>query len=154
MEWIPYKRGSAMRDPSHILHQSLRHQLSRPRLDLSKRTFLPQTALNNSSATLIRLRIRIASLFPALHLLREALPLIKQTLQPRRRIKVLSTKMHIGQLRMDHVVHPNQDPFSRGRIPYLECSSPRKVKPSIVELVKDWENLEIYRYSNTLRDGY
>jgi hypothetical protein len=106
---------------------------------------------NNSGTTRLGPRIRFSALLPALHLLKDALPLrtilsMQQTLQPRLKIKVMSNNLHLGTLRTDDVMHPNRDPFSRARIPYLECSPPRKVKSSIVELVKDWENVNIYRY--------
>ena len=42
-------------------------------------------------------------------------------------------------------MHPNQDPFSRARIPYLECIPPRFVKSSIIDLSKDWENVTVHK---------
>ncbi len=56
-------------------------------------------------------------------------------------------------LRTDNIMHPSQDPFSRARIPYLECSPPRHVKSSIMDLVKDWENITIHRYTCCERVG-
>ena len=42
-----------------------------------------------------------------------------------------------------NVVHPRHDPFSRARLPYLECSPPRIVKSSILELAR-WEKLNVW----------
>ena len=142
-----------MTDRNRIRHQLHLQQLSLCLYGPVKRTFFISTEFNYASALshLKGPRVRFSAFLPALHLLKDALPLrtmlsMQQTLQPRKRIKVITSKLHVGTIRTDDMMHPNRDAFSRARIPYLECSPPRKVKASIVELVKEWENVEIYRY--------
>lgn len=108
----------------------------------------PSTLPRLSPATHFKPRIRFSAFFPALNLLKDALPYrgrdtIQQSLQPRTQIKVL-VKNH-SQVSTDNVMHPNKDPFSRARIPYLECSPPRKVKASIIDLAKKWDDVQIKR---------
>jgi hypothetical protein len=140
-----------MTDLNRIRPRIHLHQLSLRLSDLIQ-SISPSIESNNSGATHLGPRMRFSALLPALHLLKDALPVrtilnMQQTLQPRLKIKVLSNNLHLGTLRTDDVMHPNRDPFSRARIPYLECSPPRTVKSSIVELVRDWENVNIFRYS-------
>jgi hypothetical protein len=107
---------------------------------------------NGSPITHFRPRVRFSALFPALHILKEAFPRrrgsIQYALQPNTQIKLIANNFHYDpkSLRTDNIMHPSQDPFSRARIPYLECSPPRYVKSSIIDLAKDWENVTMEKY--------
>src|ERR1700738_2539950 len=85
-----------------------------------------------------RPRLRFSALFPALHIIKDALPRrgALPLQQPKTQIKFLVNNIH---LTTNNVMHPNRDPFSRARIPYLECSPPRTVKTSIIDLANEWE---------------
>jgi hypothetical protein len=109
----------------------------------------PHTLPRLSPTTHFKPRIRFSAVFPALTLLKDALPYrgrgtFQQALQPRTQIKVL-VQSH-SQVSTENIMQPNKDPFSRARIPYLECSPPRKVKASIIDLARKWDDTYMRRY--------
>lgn len=144
-----------MNPPNHIRHlvhvhrhSSLQHR--RIYGMYSDFQFIIDTSPTTSH---FRPRIRFSALFPALHILKDAFPrrekpLLQPPLQPKTQIKILSNGLHRNPLYLqtDGVMHPSQDPFSRARIPYLECSPPRHVKSSTLELAKDWESINTHKY--------
>ena len=148
------KQAGFCNDPPKPYPSSHRSPSTLPRPSpFNPRQFPRNTHSNSCSPTThFRPRLRFSALFPALHILKDAFPRrsgsLQHLLQPKTQIKLVANNYHYDpmSLRTDNIMHPSQDPFSRARIPYLECSPPRYVKSSIMDLVKDWENVTIHRY--------
>jgi hypothetical protein len=98
-----------------------------------------------SPTTSFRPKVRFSALLPALHVLKDAYmrrgsvrwtPTIQATTQ----IKVTMNRLHSRAASTEGIMHPHSDPFSRARIPYLECIPPRTVKTAAADFA-GWEKI-------------
>jgi hypothetical protein len=144
--------------PDHS-HHPLRQRLLWPKPSLRLPGMTPSRWMHSPSrltwlpcSSILHLRrpLRVAALFPVMHLLNDASQRVAAyrqrkmaILQPKTQIKILAQKLHYDPvgLRTDDIMHPSRDAFSRARLPYLESSPPRYVKCSIIDLVKPWEHV-------------
>jgi hypothetical protein len=54
--------------------------------------------------------------------------------------------MNISDISTEFISLPSQDPFSRARLPYLDCIRPPRLKISTIQYARDWEPLNLEKY--------
>jgi hypothetical protein len=68
------------------------------------------------------------------------------TIQGKTQIKIVMNRIHgAAAPSTEGIMQPNSDPFSRARIPYLECIPPRKINTSTADNAV-WEKINSLRY--------
>jgi hypothetical protein len=109
---------------------------------------LPSLIPTNPSLHVRPSQFRRAALFPALILLREALPYALRTLPgssvQRPRVRLPFRERFHGPASTSEIGLPGQDPFEKARRGYLKCVPRGVVRASILD-VACWERFDVWR---------